>query len=133
MVAGGYNAEGYLPRLQQMQKRFDNLLLVKGWFNETVPEFLRKNEHTAFSLVHIDCDLYESTKDALGAVFERVVPGGVILFDEVFHPKFPGETKAFWEVFNSSPLRGEFTVKRVTSMPWKSYFVRGRSTGSASA
>jgi hypothetical protein len=126
MVKGGYNGEGYLPKLFEFQKTHANIFLIKGWFNKTLPVFLKQNEHAAFSLIHIDCDLYESTRDSLTGVFERVVPGGVILFDEIFHPRFPGEAKAFWEVFNSSPLRREFSVRRASSMPWKSYFVRGK-------
>jgi hypothetical protein len=89
-----------------------------------VPAFMTAHQHTAFALVHIDCDLYESTRDSLGAVFERVVPGGIVLFDELFHPSFPGETVAFWEIFNASRIASEFSIHRVSSMPWKQYLVR---------
>jgi hypothetical protein len=124
MKAGGYNGSGAFEIIQNFRSAHPNLQLVKGWFKDTVPGFVEKSPHLAFSLVHVDCDLYESTRDCLNYAFERVVPGGVILFDEVFHPNFPGETVGFWEVFNRSSIASQFTAQRVAMMPWKTYFVR---------
>jgi predicted O-methyltransferase YrrM len=69
-----------------------------GWFDETLPSFLR--EHTdPFAFVHLDADLYSSTKTVFDLAFDRFVPGTIIVFDEYFN--YPGweqhEHKAFEE------------------------------------
>lgn len=75
-----------------------NVVLVKGWFDETLPEFLRCNANK-IGLLHIDCDLYSSTKTVLGLLKDRFKTGSIIVFDEYFN--YPGweqhEFKAFAE------------------------------------
>lgn len=56
--------------------------LVPGWFNETIPEW--KQKHTdKLAFIHIDCDLYESTKDILNGLNDRISKGTILLFDEI--------------------------------------------------
>ena len=52
-----------------------------GWFKDTVKEISLSQR---FALLHLDCDLYESTLDALGPLFARgqVSEGAVLLFDD---------------------------------------------------
>lgn len=85
------------------------MTLVPGWFNESVPPyFAQHNEPVAF--VHVDCDLYSSTKTVLDAVGPRLAPRAVIVFDEFFN--YPGykhhEFKAFHEWVASSGAKYEF-------------------------
>lgn len=124
MTAGGFDSSETFSQLLAFAKSRKSCDLHKGWFSETVPKFLAENPHAAFSLIHIDCDLYSSTKDALEPTIERLSPGGVILFDEIFHQVFPGETSAFWEVYNKVCETVHLEIKRVQSMPWKWYAVR---------
>jgi hypothetical protein len=39
-------------------------------------------EGTTFSLVHVDADLYSTTRDAIAFFWRRIAPGGVIVFDD---------------------------------------------------
>ena len=50
----------------------------KGWFNETFP--LRKPTSVAF--LHVDSDWYRSVMDTLDSFYDRVVEGGIVLFDD---------------------------------------------------
>ena len=61
-----------------------NVKLVKGWFNETLPEFTMAN-HGDISFIHIDCDLYSSTATIFENLQDRIKPGCVIVFDEYFN------------------------------------------------
>lgn len=75
-----------------------NVSLVKGLFEETLPAFL--NEHQGpVAFLHVDCDLYSSTKCILSALKERIVSGTIILFDEFYNYVGweHGEYKAFSE------------------------------------
>jgi Macrocin-O-methyltransferase (TylF) len=75
-----------------------NVRLHKGWFQDTLPGFLKQHPGPA-RFVHIDCDLYSSTKTVLDLLADRIVPGTVIVFDEYLN--YPGwqehERKAFAE------------------------------------
>lgn len=57
--------------------------LVIGLFEDTLPEFFRAPMPSIpISLVHIDCDLYSSTRTVLKHVMPHVQPGCYIVFDE---------------------------------------------------
>ena len=58
--------------------------LVVGWFDETVPGFLTEQAGPV-DFLHVDCDLYSSTKTVLDLVGPRLKPGSVIVFDEFFN------------------------------------------------
>ncbi|GAB4157819.1 MAG: hypothetical protein Tsb009_34970 [Planctomycetaceae bacterium] len=100
---GRYSLHGQLPQVK------GNVQLIPGWFEETLPEFLnRHSEPIAF--VHIDCDLYSSTRTILSALKNRFVPGSVIVFDELFN--YPGyeqhELKAFYEFLRETEIECEW-------------------------
>ncbi len=75
---GHYSTGGQLPTMPE------NVRLHKGLFDQTVPDFLNVNDQTV-KLLHIDCDLYRSTKTALTLLAPKVVPGTIIIFDEYFN------------------------------------------------
>jgi O-methyltransferase len=54
--------------------------LVKGWFQNTLPALSR--EVGAVALLRIDADWYESVKCCLQTLYDRVVPGGVVIIDD---------------------------------------------------
>lgn len=122
MHSGGFkDSIGYTYLLKFVEKQ-DNVSLKKGWFDNSLPEFIKENPSTMFSLVHIDCDLYKSTMVVLQNVWELVSPGGIIVFDELFHKDFPGETKAFSEFFKNKS--GSFTLRKSLIKPDKKYIVK---------
>ena len=73
-----------------------NVELIEGLFSQTVPEFLTRWQGVA-GLVHVDCDLYSSTLESLGAVLGRCQAGTVILFDEYYnYPDFAQHEWRAW-------------------------------------
>jgi O-methyltransferase len=71
--------------------------LHKGLFSDTIPSLPKD---MLFSFVFMDCDLYQSYKSCLEAIYPRVLPGGIILFDEYEHTvEWPGAKKAIDEFF----------------------------------
>lgn len=61
-------------------KNYDpRLMIVDGWFNQTLPYDFPE----PLGLVNFDCDVYSSTKDALFGCQEYIVPGTVLIFDEI--------------------------------------------------
>jgi hypothetical protein len=60
-----------------------NVELCVGLFAETLPPFLTQHVDTC-ALVHIDCDLYTSTRTVLEALTPRITVGTVMVLDEYF-------------------------------------------------
>lgn len=56
--------------------------LVAGLFADTLPRWLEEHDGP-IRFAHIDCDLYDSTRDVLRAIGPRLVAGSVLLFDEL--------------------------------------------------
>lgn len=87
----------------------DNVRLQVGWFDKTLPVFV--SEHAGpVGFLHVDCDLYSSTKTIFHWLADRIVPGTVIVFDEYFN--YVGwrnhEYKAFKEFIAYSGLRYKY-------------------------
>jgi len=61
-------------------------------------------------VLFLDCDLYESYKICLEKLFDRIVPGGAVVFDEVYSYKYPGARDAVMEFFSDKKHLGEFEV-----------------------
>ena len=59
----------------------DNAMLVTGWFENTLTK-LTDRGMPPIGLVHIDCDLYSSTKTALYGMLDYIDVGTIIVFDE---------------------------------------------------
>lgn len=91
---------------QQIPKVRDNVELIVGLFSETIPKFLKTVNGRKISLLHIDCDLYSSTKMVFEFLAPLIVPGTVIIFDEYFN--YPGwryhEFAAFQEFISERGL-----------------------------
>lgn len=91
-----------------------NVELIEGWFDETVPAFA-KSHPEYISYMHIDCDLYSSTKAVLNGLDNNIVTGTVILFDEFFG--YPGweehEYRAFLEFIEETERSYEFIARHI--------------------
>jgi hypothetical protein len=92
--------------LNQLPKVEENVVLVKGYFDQSLPDFLQKYGSEPIAYLHIDCDLYSSTKTIFEHLKSNIVPGTVIVFDEYFN--FPDweedEFRAFKEFIEDNHL-----------------------------
>ena len=80
--------------LSSVQGRLDSMnidkkyILVQGDVEETVPKFVKENPGFRASLIYIDVDLERPTYYSLLHLWDRLLPGGIILFDEYEYHKF---------------------------------------------
>lgn len=98
---GAFNQYGNLPDVNL------NVELIKGWFNETILSFIEeKNQKVSF--LHLDADLYSSTKYILDALKDYLDKDCVVVFDElVNYPGYEGdngELKAFYEFITENKV-----------------------------
>jgi len=80
--------------------------VVKGYFSDTLP----KLQSRKYCFIHIDCDIYESHLDCLNVLYEQLVPGGIVVFDDYAEPKWPGASRAVDEFFAGHPAKPERLV-----------------------
>jgi O-methyltransferase len=71
--------------LEEVQENFrryglldEQVRFLKGWFRDTLPAA----PIDKLALLRLDGDLYESTMDALNALYHKVVPGGFVIVDD---------------------------------------------------
>ena len=90
---GRFTQQGKLPKVPS------NVALHKGWFDATLPGFLKANP-SPVSFINVDCDAYESSKYVLNLLADRMRPGTIIMFDEYYN--YPNwrehEFKAWQEI-----------------------------------
>jgi hypothetical protein len=55
-----------------------NVTYLEGWFKDTLP----LAPIGKIALLRLDGDLYESTRDILNALYDRVVEGGIVIVDD---------------------------------------------------
>jgi hypothetical protein len=93
---GEFSLGGVLPKVN------NNVTLVPGWFNVTLPIFIEEVEIRPNLFIHIDCDLYSSTKDVFNVLGSKFQGKIYILFDEYFNYPFweHHEFKAFKELID---------------------------------
>ena len=88
--------------------RLEAPLLHVGPFDETLPGAFPA-VHPRVALAHFDCDLYESTRDALDALAGVLQDGAIVLFDDWFHYRghpAKGEARAFTGFLSTHPEWG---------------------------
>lgn len=94
-VAGGHR-EGEFAAARQDVERFLRGCKVEfhqGFFPATAADLAE----TRFAFVHIDGDLYQTTLAAIAWFWPRMVPGGVMVFDDYKWANCPGVERAIRE------------------------------------
>ena len=93
---GTFDVAGAIPQYDDPR-----VSLHRGWFSDTLPRFALPPHQRL--VIHIDADLYSSTKLVLDTLREAIVPGTVIVFDE-FCDRLH-EMKAFGEFMQATGAR----------------------------
>jgi O-methyltransferase len=95
-----------------------------GEFSQVLPQVIGSKYRQA-ALVHVDCDLYESTKTVLYGLAPILQEGSILLFDDWFNfrgSKHKGEQKAFFEFMDSQKNWG-FTEYQSYATFGKSFII----------
>lgn len=85
--AWGHNPKNSFSLGSKLPRVRSNVSLYKGYFEKTLPEWQQKNSEKV-ALLHVDCDLYSSTKTVFDCLRDCLQIGTVIVFDDYFN--FPG-------------------------------------------
>ena len=100
VVKGTFDLKQKIPKLRS------NVIPVKGWIDQTLPNFLEEKK-PKINFMHIDVDTYETSKIILELTKTFLEKGAIIIFDELYN--FPGwevgEYKALKEIFGESDYK----------------------------
>ncbi len=125
-----FGADEFLSNVASRGVDLTKVITVPGWFDQTCNSgTISKFEMRRASIVHIDCDLYESTRTVLDFIRPLIVDGTVLIFDDWFcfrgNPNL-GEQRAFLEWAESLP---DWTfVEYQKEGPWRNSFIACRQS-----
>ena len=127
MISGGlcYDSFEYLSEaidLFDQNRQIGNISkinLYKGDVTETLPKYLSDHPSSVIALLHLDLDLYAPTKKVLELAIDRMPKGAIVIFDEINHDDYPGETIA---VIEQLGLRN-ISLKRVNEASMAGYWI----------
>lgn len=84
---------------ERLRRYSDRLEYRKGWIPDTFAGVGEKR----FALAHVDVDLYQPTLESARFLYPRLIPGGVMVFDEYGFSSAHGEKIAVDEFFADKP------------------------------
>jgi len=113
-MAGTGISKNELSELVRM-KGFKNVELIEGNLEHTLPGYIEERPELQISLLHVDVDVYRPTLTILNHLFDRVVPGGVIIFDN--YAVVPGETQAVGEFIREANIELQLRKMPISHMP----------------
>lgn len=83
-----------------LKEELENTIFLKGLFEESFKSISDKK----FCFAHVDADTYLSVKQCIEFLRERMVSGGIILFDDYNAPRLHGCNKAVDDLLGLSSL-----------------------------
>lgn len=93
----GHSKAAVVQFFKDRQVPMDGITLVRGDIRDTLKDF-----ESDIAFLHIDLDLYEGYKAALSYLWDKVVPGGIVLFDDYGYD-WAGADKAVDEFVAAHP------------------------------
>ncbi|GIZ12199.1 hypothetical protein NCCP436_16150 [Pseudomonas sp. NCCP-436] len=117
-----YTPEFIGQLLKEAQADVSRVNFVKGYLKDTLPSY----QGGQIALLNVDCDLYEPYRNALEHLYDKVAPGGVIVFDDFKiepdpYERFPGARKAVHEFL------GERVKDLHESIKGSPYYIKPKS------
>ncbi|HSN17991.1 MAG TPA: tetratricopeptide repeat protein [Gammaproteobacteria bacterium] len=102
---GSYSTGGRVPEMPA------HVTLHRGWFEDTLPGFVASQQEP-LRFVHVDCDLYSSTRTVLEGLRPLLQLGTVLLFDEYlgFEGYEQHEFRAWQEFVKRHGIRYEYVA-----------------------
>tara|TARA_R110002020_G_scaffold411852_1_gene621450 strand:+ start:55 stop:732 length:678 start_codon:yes stop_codon:yes gene_type:complete len=114
---GHFNLDGNIPN---HLLSLNNVNIVKGWFDKSLPKFIKENDINKISFLNIDSDLYSSANTVLTLLTPYFKGYCVIHFDEFCN--YPGgesgEYKAFSEFLHKNKNIIEACIPLGIGMPY---------------
>jgi hypothetical protein len=115
-VAGALSSsQEAFQRLLATHQVENKVVVVPGWFSDTLDR-----ELPPLRLVHVDCDVYSSVKCCLDHLYDRLVPGGIMVIDDFFDLGGGAETATMEHLAKTGDMLYVGPIEQA-------FFVKGRT------
>ena len=104
------------------KKKISNFELIKGNVLDTIPKYVGKNRNLKICLLNVDIDFVESTHCVLENLYDKVVKGGVIIFDNYLGNIGKKSNKIFYQ--GETNIINKFLKKRKKRVIFSKLFIR---------
>lgn len=101
---GGENYAALLARLLMLHERNNAMghnhgkhKVIPGDCRQTLPKFFKDFPNEVVALAFFDVNSYEPSKMAFDAIFERLIPGGIVAFWQLTRDVIPAEAMVYAE------------------------------------
>lgn len=84
------------------RKGINNFELIQGDILQTLDAYIAAHPELKIAMLHIDVDVYKPTAHILARLYDHMVPGGLMLFDD--YATVVGETRAVDEFLSAKKL-----------------------------
>ena len=101
---GTFHVHGIIPTYDDAR-----VSLCPGWFSDTLPDFILP-EHERL-VIHLDADLYSSTKFVLDTLSTKISAGTIIMFDQLCDRMH--ELRAWDEFIHNTERRFRFAAATI--------------------
>lgn len=101
------------------KKKFQNFELVEGKIEDSLKNFLQQNVSLKIALLHLDMDVYNSTKFVLNKLYDKVVKNGIIVIDD--YNAVEGATKSTDEFIELKKIEN---LKKISFYKVPSFFFK---------
>lgn len=95
--------KGHFSMMGKPPKVRTNVKIVQGFFEDTLEKWVHENAQD-ISLLHIDCDIYSGAKCVLELLNKCIVPGTLIVLDELCDwrgsGQYGGWAEGEWKALN---------------------------------
>ena len=107
--------------LDKLNTKYKKYLLIKGDIVQTTKKFVDENPGLRISLLYIDVDLSEPTYHGLKNLWDNIIPGGYIIFDEYNIHKFD-ECNGVDKFLKENNI--EYEIKSINSIAPTAYLIK---------
>ena len=106
-----FNLQGKIPN---HLLQYPNIEIVKGWFDKSLPKFIKEQNINKISFLNIDSDLYSSANTVLTLLTPYFKGECVIHFDEFCN--YPGAENGEYKAFSEFLHKNKHNVETCESL-----------------
>lgn len=103
---GGYKSDKDLLINLIKKQKLDHIIRINDFdVTKELKKFFEKHKHLQFKLVFLDAGMYEVMQSCIPLFWERLTPGGIMIFDQYNHELGPGETLSVRELLLNAKVK----------------------------
>ena len=103
---GGYQSNKNLLMSLIEKQKLEHIIRINDFdVTKDLKNFFNNYKHLQFKLVFLDAGMYDVMQACIPAFWERLTPGGIMIFDQYNHELGPGETLSIRELLPHAKIK----------------------------